>query len=182
MSGFGPGAPQAGQPYGQPPYQGGPPPGYPQPGGYPPAPRRRRSRLPLFLGIAGAAVLLLVVANIIVFTVVLNHHGQTSDTMALYRKIGRPAGFHQQGDPTVRGHVELNATLTATKSGSYSPVAATTTWLASVGGSNPPTTTDVDGDFAEGRTVYSDRFEPHAVDFALSSNGSTYTIKVQIIY
>ena len=197
MSGYGPGAPDAGGPagYGRPPYQPGPPPGYqqpgdpppaayPQPGGYPPAPPRRRSRLPLFLGLGAAVVVvLLIIANVVVFKVVLNHNDQTSNTTALYHKVGRPAGFHQQRDPTRTGHTELDVTLTATKTGSYDPVRATTTWLDSFGGSNPPTAADVADDFARHQMVFPDGFEPHSVSALLGTDGgSTYTIELDIIY
>jgi hypothetical protein len=204
MSGYG--APNAGDPagYGQPPYQAGPPPAYQQPGyqqpgyqqpgyqqpgyqqpGYPPAPPppRRRSRLPLVLGIGAAVVVLLIIANVIVFKVVLNHNGQTSDTTALYHKVGKPAGFHQKGDPTMTGHTELQVTLTATKTGGYDPVQATTTWLDSFGGSNPPSKSDVAYDFAHHQLVSPNGFEPHSVSAQLDTDGgNAYTIELDIIY
>lgn len=193
MSGYGPGAPNPGEPagYGQPPYQGGPPPGhqqpgyqqpgYPPPGGYP-APRRK-SRLPLFLGLGAAVVVVLIIANVIVFKVVLNHNGQTSDTTALYHQVGKPAGFHEKGDPTMTGHTELDVTLAATKTGSYDPVQATTTWLDSFGGNNQPTTDDVSYDFAHQQMVFPNGFEPHSVSALLDTDGgTTYTIELKVIY
>jgi len=191
MSGYGPGTPNGPADYGQP--YGGPPQGYqqgyPQGPGYPPGfpappPRRPRSRLPLYIGLV-AAVVVVMTAVVIVFTHVVSHSNAESDTTALYQKLGKPDGFSQQGDISWTGHNDMRATLTATKSGSSDPVQATTTWLSSVDKTDPPGQDAVAGYFTSPngpQEIFADGYEPHSVSMRLSSNGDTYTIVVQIIY
>ncbi|MGA8112266.1 MAG: hypothetical protein WCA46_01240 [Actinocatenispora sp.] len=178
-----------GYPEAQPGFPGGPPYGGPQPG-YPapyppPAPaRRRRSRLPLYLGLV-AAVLLPLIAVIIVSTHVVDHASTTSDTKALYAKVGKPKGFDQHGEPDMRSPGHLVATLTATRTDSYDPVQATTKWLDEFGGDNPPTVEQTTRDFTNPngpQFVSVNGFAPHSVSLEVSSSGSTYTILVDIIY
>ncbi|GAA4218673.1 Hsp70 family protein [Actinocatenispora rupis] len=146
----------------------------------PPGPKRRMTpQIRKFL-IAGVAAALLIVVGT-VGVILLNQNGKRNDTLALYHKVGLPAGFSEQGDPTMKSNTWLTAKATSSSSDA---AAKTHDWLTGVM-DNAPSTEDLEKNYY-GRTppqfVAAGRFEPHSVSFHLSKSGSTYVIETEIIY
>jgi molecular chaperone DnaK len=153
-------------------------------GGYlPPPVRLRKSSKKLILGLAGGFIALLLVAIGIAGFTVLGNSGNHDKTMALYRKLGKPAGFSEQsGQPTFVHPTYLKSVLKASSSSGGDPAQATADWLTKFDGNTAPDRATVEENFRNAQSWFPNGFDPHDVTLHLSGSGDTYRIDVTIIY
>ncbi|HEY3503599.1 MAG TPA: Hsp70 family protein [Actinocatenispora sp.] len=145
-----------------------------------PVPKKRMTPQIRKLLIGGVIAAVLIVVGTFGVTM-LHQQSRRNSTLDLYHKVGLPAGFSEQSDPTMKSNTWLTAK--ATSNASDAP-AKTHDWLAGIM-ANAPSADDLETNYY-GRTppqfVAADKFGPHSVSFHLSKSGSTYLIETEIIY
>jgi hypothetical protein len=155
------------------------------PGGYRPVPpaRRPKSGKKLILGLVSGFIALLLVGVGIAGFKVLDNSGNHDKTMALYQKLGKPAGFSEKsGQPTFVHPTYLKSVLTASSSSGGDPAQATADWLKKFDGNTAPDRDTVEENFRNAQSWFPNGFDPHDVTLNLSGSGDTYRIDVTIIY
>lgn len=160
--------------------------GNPWPGGGLPPARPRKSHVGLIIGLVGGfCALVLIGCAIGGYILWQNHeasqrHSDEQATLAIYRRIGRPIGFTEQGSPRLKSPTWLSVTLAA-PSGQGDPVNATTAWLGQHMKATPPSSDDVRRVYRDHGPFFLDGQPKQSIQVTLSRTTSTYQINVSII-